>query len=145
MNTLTIVLSITEPGGYLQWSEPDVSSFRIEKTHPENDTTALSQLLSMSQAQDKRLSPTWVPKLVGLFEDEGLQQVKSDVRDAPLHLALAMHECNLLIHELVARKTKNADVAKGLSSLIPQAAQETRDGSCWAFTRWNVIGRKPVQ
>lgn len=99
----------------------------------------------MSQAQDKRLSPTWVPKLVGLFEDQGLQQVQSDVRDAPLHLAIAMHECSLLIHELVVRKTKDADVAKGLKTLIPKAAQETRDGSCWAFTRWNVVGRKPIQ
>lgn len=82
--------------------------------------------------------------LVDSFKEGGLQDVRSDVRDAPMHLALAMHECSLLIHELVVRKTQNPEVAEGLQTLLPQAAKETREGSCWAFTRWTVIGKKPV-
>ena len=67
----------------------------------------------------------------------------SDVREAPPFLALAKHECNLLIHELIARKTLNADVARELKELMGEFVQETRAGSCFAFTRWSVVGRKP--
>ena len=136
---------IIGPGGYLQWAEPDVASFRIEKTDPENKVDALRQLLRLSQGQDVRLSPTWVPSLEALFIDVGFRDVQSDIRDASPHLALAMHECNLLIHELIARKTQNEDVVQGLTSLMPEIEKETREGSCWAFTRWVVVGRKPLE
>ena len=92
-----------------------------------------------------RLSPTWVPSLVAFFTDVGLRDVQSDVRDASPHLALAMHECNLLIHELIARKTQNEYVGQELTRLMPEIEKETREGSCWAFTRWVVVGRKPQE
>jgi hypothetical protein len=133
------------PGGYLQWSEPDVSLFRIEKLHPEKETPALSQLLKLSQGQDKRLSPTWVLNLPDFFHKDELQNVQFVVRDAPMHLALASHECNLTIQEIIAHKTQIEDVAKRLATLKPEAARETREGSMWAFKRWNVIGRKPIE
>lgn len=142
LRTLTTVFLIG-PGGYLQWAEPDVASFRIEKTKPENNVDALRQLLHLSQGQDARLSPTWVPNLTTLFTNSGLGDVQSDARDAPPHLALAMHECSLPIHELIARKTQNEGVTHALTDLMPEIAKETREGSCWAFTRWIVIGRKP--
>ncbi|KAL8782129.1 MAG: hypothetical protein Q9213_005663 [Squamulea squamosa] len=136
------LIKLIKPGGYLQWAEPDVASFRIEKAHPAAETKALTQLLELSQGQDARLSPTWVPHLATTFTKGGLVDVESDVRDAPQHLALAMHECNLSIHELIARKTHNESVAKKLAGLMPDIASETRKGACWAFTRWTVIGRK---
>jgi hypothetical protein len=100
--------------------------------------------MQISQPQDSRLSPTWVPKLPGLFSSAGLEEVESDVRDAAPHLAIAMHECNLVIHELIARKSQNEQVAQGIKELLPEVASETRDGSCWALTRWTVTGRKPM-
>ncbi|MCJ1457452.1 hypothetical protein MMC28_007820 [Mycoblastus sanguinarius] len=130
---------------YLQRAEPDIASFRIEKTKPENKVEALRQLLKLSQGQDTRLNPTWVSNLATFFIAGGLGNVQSDVRDAPPRLALAMHECNLLIHELIARKTQNEGVTRGLTSLMPEVAKETREGSCWAFTRWIVVGRKPLE
>jgi hypothetical protein len=60
-SVLVRLVSLLRPGGYLQWGEPDVSSFRIE-TVPSNDgqpkvtTDALSHLLALSQPQDGRLS-----------------------------------------------------------------------------------------
>jgi hypothetical protein len=132
-----------EPGGYLQWAEHDVSSFRIDKAHPEIKVSALSQLFKLAQAQDARLRPNWVPSLPRLFADHGLENVQSDVRDAPSYLELAMHECNLPIFELIARKTHNEALAQSFKNLIPEAAKETREGSCWAFTKWTVVGRKP--
>ena len=144
INVLMIVV-VSEPGGYLQWAEPDIASFRIDKIDPTCETNALSDLMKISQSQDARLKPTWVPRLPALFTDCKLESVESDVRDAPPHLALAMHECNLPIHELIARKTGNAAVAKALSDLMPEIERETRLGSCWAFTRWVVIGKKPAE
>ncbi len=46
-----------------------------------------------------------------MFAAHGFENVHSDVRDASPHLALATHECNLLIHELIVRKTLNEGVA----------------------------------
>ncbi|KAI1203573.1 S-adenosyl-L-methionine-dependent methyltransferase [Nemania serpens] len=126
---------LIKPGGYLQWAEPDVASFRIEKTRPGNSTEALDRLLTVSQGQDSRLKPSWVPQLPGLFSTVGkLRDVQADVKNAPGHLAMAMHECNIAIHELLCRTTRNKEVA-----------EETRAGACWAFTRWTVIGRKPAK
>ena len=76
------------PGGYLQWAEPDVASFRIEKTSPDNKADALGQLLKLSQGQDARLSPTWVPDLATLFADGGLGEIQTDIRNAPPILPL---------------------------------------------------------
>lgn len=142
---ILILVSSAEPGGYLQWAEADVASFRIEKTNPNNSTEALTRLLSLSQGQDTRLNPKWVPQLAELFSSSGgLCNVQADVRDAPNHLALAMHECNLLVHELLARTTKIESYAKELEDLMPRVAAETREGACWAFTRWTVVGMKPL-
>ncbi|KAK2617041.1 hypothetical protein QQS21_000135 [Conoideocrella luteorostrata] len=136
------LLMLLKPGGYLQWAEPDMASFRIEKTRPENKAEALTELIRISQGQDARLSPTWVSNLPNQFQEGGFEQVQADTRNAPGYMALAMHECNLIIHELLVRKTKNTTVKQELTRLIPEAAQETRDGSCWAFTRWSVVGKK---
>jgi hypothetical protein len=69
--------------------------------------------------------------------------VQFDAPDSPLHLALAMHECSFIAHELFARQFKNERVAQTVRSLMLEVARETRAGSCWVFTRYTVIGRKP--
>lgn len=51
----------TEPGGYLQWDESDISSVRIEKAQPGNKTEAVTRLFDITQKVDSRLKPTWVP------------------------------------------------------------------------------------
>ncbi|KAA8627694.1 umta methyltransferase family protein [Pyrenophora tritici-repentis] len=136
------LIALLKPGGYIQWGEPDVASFRIEKTEASNKVEALTGLLALSQGQDARLKPTWVPGLARSFELAGLEQMHTDVRDAPPHLALAMHECNLTIHELIARQTGKPEIAKALAQMMSEVGVETRNGACWAFTRWTIIGRK---
>ena len=98
--------------------------------------------MELSQPQDDRLSPTWVPRLRELFEATGFSIVDTEVREAPPALALHMHECALMIHELLARTTQNVAVAQGLKELMPGVLEETRQGACWTFKRWSVIGRK---
>ncbi|KAL4938411.1 hypothetical protein BDV06DRAFT_215136 [Aspergillus oleicola] len=128
------VVQLLKPGGYIQWAEPDVSS---------QNTKPLTELLQVSQIQDPRLSPTWVPGLPATFQSLGLDRVQSDVRDAPPYLALTTHDCNLIVHELIARKTGNIAVREQLGRIIPEAVRESRQGAFWAFTSWTVFGRKP--
>ncbi|KAH9893813.1 S-adenosyl-L-methionine-dependent methyltransferase [Xylariomycetidae sp. FL2044] len=138
------VIRMIKPGGYLQWAEADVPSFRIEKTHPENKQECLTQLLKVSQPRDARLSPTWVAQLSGLFSASGLSVMQVDKRDASGYLALAMHECNLMLHELLARSLANQTMGDQLRELLPKVAEETRNGACWAFTRVTILGQKPA-
>jgi len=95
---------------------------------------------SPSASPDSRsLSPGILP---ALYSAAGLEAVEADMRNAPPHLALAMHECNLTIHELVARQSRNQAVLQAVRDLMPQVVAETRQGACWAFTRRTVVGRK---
>lgn len=128
--TQKLIRNYIEPGGYLQWVEVDMSSFRILKTIPNSQSEALETLFKLSQGQDKRLSPTYVPSLSSHFETAGFDNVKYEPRDAPPHLALAMHECNLLISEILARKSKNEKVMELVKGLLPRVESETRKGSC---------------
>ncbi|KAL4788908.1 hypothetical protein BDV19DRAFT_395546 [Aspergillus venezuelensis] len=140
------IMQLLKPGGYIQWAEPDVSSFRIETTGTKDKDVpqiqALTELLHVSQSQDPRLSPTWVPRLPAIFQSLGLDGVQSDVRDAPPDLAMASHCCNLAVHELIARKTGNDEVSAQLQLIIPGAVRESNLGAFWAFTRWTVIGQR---
>lgn len=101
-------------------------------------------MLKLSQGRDSRLKPTWVPNLPAFYLETGLVEVESDVKDSPPHLALASHECNLVMHDMFIRNMQNKDEAQSLKELLTDVAQETRAGSFWAFTRWTVIGRKPA-
>ncbi|KAL1847862.1 hypothetical protein Daus18300_013776, partial [Diaporthe australafricana] len=136
------LVKLLKPGGHLQWGEPDMLSWRIETARPGVETPALAQLMNLSQPQDPRLSPKWVPRLPDLFAAAGLSIVDSDIREAPPAMALSMHECALQIHDLLAKTTKNEEVAQGLQQLLPRVQEETRQGACWAFTRWTVVGKK---
>lgn len=117
-------------------------SWRIEKVEPTIQTSALAQLMQISQPQDPRLSPKWVQQLPEFFVAAGLSVVESDKREAPPAMALSMHQCALQIHHLLAQTTKNTEVAQALEQLLPRVHEETRQGACWAFTRWTVVGKK---
>lgn len=140
---LARLVQLTKPGGFLQWGETDMTSFRIDKMNPENKTDALGELLRVVKPQDSRFSPTWVPSLADQFDAAGLVGVEADARDCPPHLAMANHECNLMINELLTKQQGNQGVASRVKELMPEVAEETRKGSVWAFTRWTVVGEKP--
>ncbi|KAF7946471.1 hypothetical protein EAE96_009469 [Botrytis aclada] len=65
----------TEPGGLIQWAEPDVTSMRITKTNSSNTETALHRLFTLTAAQDPRLIPQWPSQLPELLADQGMKQV----------------------------------------------------------------------
>lgn len=141
------ISDLLRPGGYVQWGEPDMASWRIEKTNPDCKTSALEKLFRQTQAQDKRLEAAWSSHLPGQLDAAGFEAVESDVRDMPAHLELATQENNLLLPELILRKSGRAaegsEKMSQLRDLLQEVAAETRKGAFWAFTRHTVIGRKP--
>ncbi|KAE8135100.1 hypothetical protein BDV38DRAFT_294915 [Aspergillus pseudotamarii] len=121
----------------------DMNLWRILKTNPNNQSDALEGLFQALQGQDNRLSWTYVSSLVSCFEAARFKNVKSEAKDVPLYLALVLHECNLLITDILPRKMKNKKVKEFVKEIMPRVESETCEGSCWAFTRWSVVGRKP--
>ncbi|KAI0197572.1 S-adenosyl-L-methionine-dependent methyltransferase [Astrocystis sublimbata] len=142
------LLKLLKPGGYLQWTEPDVATFRVEKpvtaSSDDDGGSVMIQLVAASQTQDNRLKPTWVPRMPELFTASGLVNVVADKREAPADLGLAMHECNLSLHPIIARQTQNKEVAQRVEELMPEVCRQTRKGFYLAFTRWTVVGQKAV-
>ncbi|KAJ8117548.1 hypothetical protein ONZ43_g4185 [Nemania bipapillata] len=72
-------------------------------------TVVHQELLQATLSQDRRLAPTWVPRLPDLFSVSGLVAVEHEAREALPHLAMALHECNMSLHELIARQVGNTE------------------------------------
>ncbi|KAI9039286.1 S-adenosyl-L-methionine-dependent methyltransferase [Aspergillus affinis] len=154
-SVLNKVMKLLKPGSYLQWSEVDMGSFRVETTNnpyttPEEHqpetrpttATALERLFRLSEGHDPRLQPRWVPQLSSKLSAAGYLAIRSDIRDAPGDLALALHDCNLIINASFARRFAVTEpLAQPLAQLMLEAERETLDGACWAFTRYTIVGR----
>lgn len=120
-----------------------MESLRFDLSRPGGKTTHLEELFKLLLVQDPRFKPTWAEHLPELFAEAGFVDVEKDVKDAPPHLAFQFHECGLMIHELIARKTKNERMASELQRLLPLAVEETRNGAYGTSLRFTAIGRKP--
>ncbi|KAG2001093.1 hypothetical protein GB937_010515 [Aspergillus fischeri] len=136
-----------EPGGYLQWTDIDLSSLRVEKTHPDVRVDAQIKLMRLFLENDARLHSAWVPSLPSLLKHGGFTNVVSDTKEAPPHLGVALHECGMLATEVLARNRagENEENMQQLKQMLGQAAKETREGSVLAFTRLTAIGQKASQ
>ncbi|KAJ2985775.1 hypothetical protein NUW58_g5352 [Xylaria curta] len=137
------LVKMLKPGGYLQWVDSDNSHMYFKKTKPENSTEKLTSLMRLLESQSTRLKPDWVPDLPGIFSESGLVDVEVDRRDTPPHLAYMMHENGLIMHELIARKTQNEEMAKQLKELLSLAVDETKQGAYITTDRYTIIGKKP--
>ncbi|GFG02124.1 hypothetical protein IFM61606_03483 [Aspergillus udagawae] len=138
---------LLKPGGYLQWTDFDMSSLRVEKINPDIKVDAQVKLMELFQANDTRLRSAWGASLPSLFAQSGFTNVESDVKDAPPHLAVALHECGMLATEVLARNKAggNEQMVQQLRQTLAEAAKETREGSVLAFTRLTVVGQKLSQ
>jgi hypothetical protein len=120
-----------------------METLRFDKATRNSKTDNLAELFGLLSVQDPRLKPTWANNILEIFERAGFVDVKKDTRDAPPHLAFQFHECGLMIHELIARKTKNTVMAEKLGRLLPAAVEETRTGGYVTSIRFAAVGRKP--
>lgn len=54
-----------------------------------------------------------------------------------------MHECNLLIYDMIAQRAgAESEHAKEISQLVTEAARESKGGVMFAFSRLTVVGKK---
>lgn len=103
----------------------------------------MPEMFRLLSVQDPRFKPTWVTELPDIFATAGFTETEVDKCDCPPHMAFILHECGLMIHELIYRKTKNEKMQKELARLLPLAVEETRNGVYTTVVRWTVIGKKP--
>ncbi|KAI0805718.1 S-adenosyl-L-methionine-dependent methyltransferase [Xylaria sp. FL0064] len=136
------LFSLLKAGGYLQWGEPDLETLRFDTTKPEAKTDNVREFFSLLAVQDPRLKPTWINHLEEIFTNSGFVEVERVIRDAVPHLAYTFHEVGLMIHEQIARKTKNKYMAGALKRLLPAAVEETRLGAYITSLRYVVVGKK---
>jgi hypothetical protein len=101
-------------------------------------------MFKLLSVQDPRLKPTWVTDLPTLFATAGFVDIEVDKNDCLPHWAFMLHECGLIMHELIYRKMKNEKMRAELRHLLPLAVEETRTGAYITAVRWTVIGKKPV-
>ncbi|EFY94347.2 UMTA methyltransferase family protein [Metarhizium robertsii ARSEF 23] len=135
----------SEPGGYLQWGEPDMETLRIDKVALEAKSEGLEQLFKLFEIQDARLKPTWAVELHNLFSAVGFDHVDVHSVDCPPHWAYIFHEGGLMMHEIISRKNKSEKLQHELARLLPQAVEETRNGAWVSCVRLTVIGKRPAQ
>jgi hypothetical protein len=97
----------------------------------------------MARSADSRLTPHWIPKLLTLFEERDLKDVVADVRDAPGYMAYTLHECVLMVYDMISQKAEKEEAAQNQRKIFSAVLKETKDGGYQVWTRWTVIGRKP--
>ncbi len=84
--------------------------------------------MQLMTVQDQRFSPTWVTELPNIFGASGFVDIDRHLCDAPPHLSFILHECGLMIHDLIARKTKNEKMAQELEKLLLKRWKTLRKG-----------------
>jgi hypothetical protein len=134
-----------EPGGYLQWCEVDVLSFRINTASPDVSTHYLVQLWEQTMPKEARLFPTWVKGLPESLRNEGFLDIITDWQAQKGHTGIAMHWCNLPIHEMLIDRLRESDPEKSskIRALMESVSVESRKGAMYAFDRLVVVGQKP--
>ncbi|KAJ5657976.1 uncharacterized protein N7484_001625 [Penicillium longicatenatum] len=135
---------LLKPGGYLQWCEVDVPSFRINTASPSVSTNGLVELWEQTMPKETRLFPKWVKMLPESFRNEGFLDVTTDWHDQRGHIGIAMHWCNLPIHEMLADRPRSSKTEKSsMIAMMETASVESRKGAMYAFDRVVVVGQKP--
>lgn len=114
------------------------------KANPSKSSRAVEDLFRITEGLDHRLRATWVKSLPELLEQEGLMHVRAEYCLPNDTVEYAMHECNLLIYDMIIQAKGQSETAEKISKLIPAAGAETKNGVMIRFKRLNVIGMKPV-
>ncbi|OGM39518.1 hypothetical protein ABOM_011940 [Aspergillus bombycis] len=125
----------SEPGGYIQWTDIDISSLRLEKIRPDIQADAQVKLMNQFKGNENRLDSAWVPTLAKRFADNELTDVITDAREAPPHLALALHEVGLLATEVLTRNKASSGNEEACGS-----GEADPSSSCKGDSRWIVLG-----
>ncbi|PYH86371.1 hypothetical protein BO82DRAFT_397547 [Aspergillus uvarum CBS 121591] len=106
----------------------------------------LLKQFKVTAAQDLRLIPQWPDQLGAYFAREGLTAVETHrvqaAATAP-HLEFAMHQCNLLMYEMIASRAAEGSRAQQIRTLIPRVVGESKRGAMYVMHRVVVGQKKP--
>lgn len=89
------------------------------------------------------MQASWAKSLPDVFCNEGMHLVEVHSGRADPSLWYAMHQCSLLLYDIIISKTAHGKDADQLRSLIPAAVAESGEGAMLTFQRLNVVGQKP--
>ncbi|KAL2042758.1 hypothetical protein N7G274_004517 [Stereocaulon virgatum] len=141
------MFSLLKPGGYLQWSDHNVTTWSIVTASPELGS---SKVRAMIEETDK-LAPSklnWLSQLPYNFIKQGLQDVSHRLHPPPPDLRLFLAQVHCVFAEeinLVAMGSNGAD--HGVPSnrrQIQEAAKEAQEGAAIQYVFECTVGRKPV-
>ncbi|KAL9060919.1 MAG: hypothetical protein Q9162_000363 [Coniocarpon cinnabarinum] len=135
----------SEPGGYLQWGEPDAESVRLVKSNPSNPSESLERVYADMIGSMALFRPTWVKELYRAVEAEGLTEVINDRQSGPPHVWFAFNQCNMMIFdELLEQGKIPKEKQQEWRQLLDLANKECQQGATMLSDRLHVIGRKPT-
>lgn len=117
---------------------------RINASTPDVSTDSLAALWEATIPKGARAFPNWVKVLSRIFEQEGLIDVEEDWQGAKRHTVMAMHWCNLPIHEMISARLRptNPKKAAEIDALIQGVSVQSRKGAVYSFDYVTVVGRK---
>ncbi|RAH51864.1 S-adenosyl-L-methionine-dependent methyltransferase [Aspergillus piperis CBS 112811] len=140
LNNLSRLL---KPGGYLQWTDADMSSIRPVKIRPDISDEPLKRFETVLRGNDERFYTSWVPDLGTRFQEAKFVDVDVDRRDPPHYIAQSLFETVMVALEVFTRnKDMNEQKVQELRTTIRDAAKASREGSYLQYTYYRVIGRK---
>ncbi|GAT31201.1 hypothetical protein RIB2604_04100120 [Aspergillus luchuensis] len=74
-----------------------------------------------STAAPEEITPHWVSELARLVDEgNGLVDVKKGTREGSGLVDYMLHEFVLMVHDMVARKTRNEEVRRRLKDILPE-------------------------
>lgn len=138
-------LTSVEPGGYLQWSEINPSTFGIQSIHPDTRTDELRYLVESFRL---RAPLRWVSELPSFFAGQGLKDVLHRSYATPPELLMQMTQIHFMLGEEMSFVIMdNSDPAKGGPAYrrrIEEAAIEAKEGAAITFACEVTIGMRQV-
>ncbi|RAL07150.1 uncharacterized protein BO97DRAFT_464664 [Aspergillus homomorphus CBS 101889] len=145
-NALSNLVKLLKPGGYLQWTDVDMTSQRIEKARPDIDGEPQERIMKLFRGNDPRLHSAWVPSLGERFGEVGLTKVEVDQRETPHYIGQRLFESGFLAVEALTRNGRlDERKMQEVQEIFRDSAKVTREGSYAALTRYTVVGQKPVE
>ncbi|KAI1382879.1 uncharacterized protein F4822DRAFT_435255 [Hypoxylon trugodes] len=139
------LIKLLKPGGYIQWGDIDAQSMQLLTSLPDIPADKLAALWKATIPIDSRVFPGWCRDLAQIFQSHGLQEVEADWQIGKRQSSMAMHWCNLSVHEMIGGRLrlKNPQRASEIAALVQAAAVQTQKGAMFMYDRVNVLGRKP--
>ncbi|CAL5868003.1 uncharacterized protein PFLUO_LOCUS2226, partial [Penicillium psychrofluorescens] len=138
------------PGGYLQWTEFDLSRARIYKANDSLKSSALERIIfpyDTAKPVHLRTRQTWVSELRGVLEEQGLETVVEERRrPSPYYRNVSLETSFMSYLEM---SCKSADPAQGeaLRKMISEAEEEVlgQGKGVSATTDWlTLVATRPT-